>query len=446
MTVREPSPGLHDLRAGELVFDWNEDGLGRNSTLRRAKHAGALLLDETLRDGLQSPSVTDPALAGKLEFLRSSVALGVSELNLGYPASSTRTLEHATALARTIAAERLPVAAVCAARALPRDVSRILDVSSAAGVPVRAYVFLATSPIRTLVEGWNLEQLLRMAREAVAFAALRGLPVAFVLEDTTRSRPEALSELMRAALDAGADRLCLCDTTGCATPAAASRLVAFARAELARFGATETELDWHGHDDRGLALASSLAALDAGATRVHATALGVGERSGNAPLELLLANLALSGAPADLGSVVEYARVAARILDWPVSSKHPLVGRDAFRTATGTHGAAIAKARSAHGESLAGSLYNALPADQLGRVAEVCIGPFSGRANVEHWLRAHHLEATDARITRLLAAAKRSCHVLSDSELLSLIPEPSDTDHVEENPPSTPPWTEMTAK
>jgi 2-isopropylmalate synthase len=243
-----------------------------------------------------------------------------------------------------------------------------------------------------------------------------------VSEDATRARPDTLRELFRVALDAGATRLCLCDTVGHATPDGVRRLVGFTRAFLAERGA-KVALDWHGHADRGLALANALAALDAGVDRAHGTALGLGERTGNTPLELLVLNLSLAGRwPPDLVPVAEYCRTAAQVLGVAIPADHPLVGSGAFRTATGVHAAAIRKARGL-GQWLTDRVYAAVPAAALGRQQQVCIGPQSGRANVEAWLAAHGVAAPLGLVDALLEKARSADHVLSDEEVGALVKE-----------------------
>jgi 2-isopropylmalate synthase len=254
--------------------------------------------------------------------------------------------------------------------------------------------------------------------EAVSTAVRAGLSVAFVTEDTTRSRPEVLAELFRVAIDNGAARLCLCDTTGQATPAGVRALVTFTLSVVASLGA-EVGIDWHGHNDRGLALQNALTALESGAERVHATALGVGERVGNAAMEPILLNLKLLGALGnrDLSGLRDYSETAARALEWTIPENYPVVGRDAFRTAAGVHAAAIVKAQSKGDDWLADRIYSGVPASVFGRHQEICVGAMSGASNVVHWLRARQLAPSESLVARILERAKTSDRVLSDEEI-----------------------------
>jgi 2-isopropylmalate synthase len=267
------------------------------------------------------------------------------------------------------------------------------------------------------VEKWDLGFLLKVSGDAIAFAAGHGLPVAFVTEDTTRSDPEALRPLFLNAIDKGARRLCICDTVGHACPAGVSNLVRFAREVVAESG-VHVELDWHGHRDRGLSLANALTAIGEGVRRIHGTALGVGERVGNVPMDLLLVNLKLFGViDRDLTPLREYVEVAARALGAPLPYNYPMFGGDAFRTATGVHAAAIIKARTQNDEWLADRVYSSVPASWLDRTQDIEVGPMSGASNVRYWLKQHGFADHEIAVGAVLKAAKGTDHVLSENEI-----------------------------
>ncbi len=397
-----------------LVHDWN--GPFRLPA-RRIE-----LLDETLRDGLQSPSVVHPTLDRKIELLGLMAEVGVDVVKVGMPAVSARVFEDAVALSRAAVANRRPLRVACAARALPEDVARVAEVSERAGVPVDAYVFVASSTVRAAAEGWDRAAVRALGATAIDAARRAGLTVAFVAEDATRASPEGLSELFRLAIEHGATRLCLCDTAGYATPEGAAALVRFSRRIVEESGAT-VAIDWHGHDDRGLGVANALAAIEAGVDRVHATALGVGERAGNVAMELLIVNLALSSASGDRnpGRLLDYCRAASRMLDWPIPRNHPVVGRDAFRTATGTHAAAIAKAEERGDAWLVDHVYSAVPAAWIGREQEIGVGVMSGSANAVHWLGRHGLAAEPDLVRAIVRQAKLADRLLTDAELWDVV-------------------------
>jgi 2-isopropylmalate synthase len=402
-------------RFDELLYDWNELRDSARTGRRRA-----LILDETLRDGLQSPSVRNPSLDHKLEALHRIASLGIGAANLGLPSVSERARRDCERLLSEIAKAKLPIVPVCAGRTLSSDVVPIVELSQKSGLAIEVSIFVGASAIRALAEGWEPELIRARSAEAVELAVRAGLAVTFVTEDTTRSHPDSLSELFKLAVDRGASRLCLCDTVGHATPDGVERLVAYSLEVIRGTGAT-VELDWHGHNDRGLALANALAAFDAGATRLHATALGVGERVGNTPMELLLLNLKLLGAfEGDLASLAGYCAHMARGLGLEIPPNHPLVGSDAFRTATGVHAAAIVKALG-EGEWLAERVYSVVPASAFGRVQEICVGHMSGASNVAHWLRTRDIEPSDALVQAILARAKQADRVLTEEELMSLV-------------------------
>jgi 2-isopropylmalate synthase len=394
-----------------LLYDWNGDAADWQSR-------PVQVLDETLRDGLQSPSVRNPGLDQKLEGLRRMARLGVTAVNLGLPSVSAAARDDIERMLRVITDERLPLLPVCAGRTLASDVTPIVELSQRVGVAIEVSVFVGASSIRWRAEGWDAARVARLTRESVGLGARAGLPVTFVTEDTTRTAPDTLRALFELAIEQGATRLCLCDTVGAASPAGVTRLVRFAR-ELAE--PRGVGLDWHGHDDRGLSLANALVAAEAGVGRVHATALGVGERVGNTPLELLVANLALlAGREPDAAALRAYAELFASALGARIAEDHPLVGANAFRTATGVHAAAIVKALGKD-EALADRVYSLLPVSRFASGHDIRVGYMSGTSNVVHWLRRHGIEPTEALVKRVLERARAADRVLSDDEVLAVV-------------------------
>jgi len=400
----------------QLVFDWNGA-----ETLALPFTGGVSFDDETLRDGLQSPSARHPAVEEKLALLELAAAVGVTAADVGLPGAGDAATRDAEALCRGIVANRLTIAPNCAARAAEEDIRRVLDISQRIGSAIEIALFIASSPLRCHVEGWPVDDLARRVARWVGFGVGHGNPVTFVAEDATRSRPDDLRRVFSAAVGAGATRICIADTAGQATPVGAHRCARFVRQTLAEIGAPGVGLDWHGHNDRGLAVANALAAAWGGADRLHGTALGVGERVGNPPMEQLLVNARLLGwAHPDLSRLMEYAASASRMAGVPIPDGAPVVGRDAFRTTTGVHAAAIMKAGLAGDEDIVDLIYSAVPARWLGRHQEIEIGPMSGSSNVRAWLAAHGRPEDRALLERILAAAKRSDHTLSEEELQSI--------------------------
>ncbi len=404
----------------QLIYDWALVGAERADPLPRP-----LLDDETLRDGLQSPSVVDPPTEVKIQILHLMDSLGIETADVGLPGSGPRQRQAVERLCREIVDAGLRIKANCAARTLLVDIQPIAEVVQRTGVPIEACVFIGSSPIRQYAEEWDLDHILRHSREAVEFAVREGLEVMYVTEDTIRAAPEHLRILLTAAVEAGAQRLCLCDTVGAAVPRGVINLVTWVKNLLSELGvADRVGIDWHGHRDRGLDVANTLAAIEAGATRVHGTALGVGERVGNTPMEQLLVNLKLLGLrDDDLTALPEYIATVSKATDVPVPVNMPIVGRDAFRTATGVHAAAVIKAQRKGEAWLADRVYSGVPASWVGRAQEIEVGHMSGSSNVLYYLRSRGLPDGREVVEAVLAAAKKSERLLTDAEIREVVEE-----------------------
>src|SRR6267154_1118802 len=388
----------------DLIYDWNR----RDSAFDWAK-ARVDLNDETLRDGLQSPSVRDPTLEVKKRLLHLMADLGIVAADIGLPGAGPRVVEQVRALATEIRDAKLPIAPNCAARTVVADVEPIVRVAQEVGIAIEAATFIGSSPLR------------QYAEEAVTYAVKHGLPVMYVTEDTTRAKPEALKALYGAAIDCGATRICLADTVGHATPDGVQALVQFVKQEIVK--KQDVKIDWHGHRDRGMGLINCLAAIEAGVDRVHGTALGVGERVGNAEMDLLIVNLKLLGAhQGDIRRLPEYCRLVADAVGVPIPVNYPVVGTDAFRTGTGVHAAAIIKAKKKGHNWLADRVYSSVPAEEFGFEQRIEISAVSGLSNVKYWLERHGYDPDDDAACRtLFDAAKRTNRVLSDDECHRLL-------------------------
>jgi 2-isopropylmalate synthase len=400
----------------DLIYDWNQRGSGFDWARARVD-----LNDETLRDGLQSPSVQDPPLEVKRRLLHLMADLGIVAADIGLPGAGPRVVEQVRALATEIRDAKLPIFPNCAARTVIADVEPIVRIAEEVGIPIEAATFIGSSPIRQYAEDWTLERMLRATTEAVTFAVQHGLPTMYVTEDTTRAQPDTLKALYGAAIDCGATRLCLADTVGHATPDGVRALVTFVKREI--IGTKAVKLDWHGHRDRGMGLINCLAAIEVGVDRVHATALGVGERVGNAEMDLLIVNLKLLGAHRhDIRKLPEYCRLVADAVGVPIPVNYPVMGSDAFRTGTGVHAAAIIKAKKKGHAWLADRVYSSVPAGELGLDQRIDISPVSGLSNVKYWLETHGYDpANQAACTTLFDAAKRADRTLSDDECHRLL-------------------------
>lgn len=404
-------------RAGSLVFDWNE--VNRKGQILPKN---ATFFDETLRDGLQNPSVVDPGIEEKLEILHLMEDLGIHVADVGLPGSSKRAFEDVLRLCKEVVDCNMKIKIACAGRTVISDITPMIEVSQRAGIPIQVYAFIGSSPIRQYVESWDVSLIAKRSAEAIDIAVKEGLPVAYVTEDTTRSRPEVLTTLFRTAIDHGAKRICLSDTVGHATPDGVRNLIQFTRNVIAGTGA-EIGIDWHGHNDRGLALENAIWAFEYGADRVHATGLGIGERVGNAQMELLLLNLKLLGQleGQNLTKLLDYCQTIAKAVRWDVPINYPLVGHDAFRTATGVHAAAIIKAMAKGDTWLADRIYSGVPAGMFGRAQEICIGFMSGASNVNYWLAQRSIPADETLVAEILKAAKALDHIMTEEEVLAVV-------------------------
>jgi 2-isopropylmalate synthase len=395
----------------ELINDWNGP---------QAEGRIPILLDETLRDGLQSPSVRDPDIAAKRDLIHRLASLGVDAVDLGMPGAGPKALAAVRALMVEIRDHRLPLQPNVAVRTLEADLIQVAEIQQRVGFPLEAGAFLGSSPIRMDVEGWDLAFLVDTARKAVAFCRRHDVPVMMVTEDSTRARPDVLKAIYAAALDEGAQSICLSDTCGHATPDGVRRLVRFIRDEVVRD--RPVNIDWHGHNDRGLGVANAIAAFEAGADRLHGTILGIGERCGNVALDQLMINLHLMGYPkGDLSDLPALAERVAELCDVVIPANYPVLGRDAFRTGTGVHAAAIVKALHRGDVDLADAVYSGVPAALVGRRQEIEIGPMAGHSNVIYWLELNGYDPSPDRVERVLQAAKNSPRILSEAQIRAVL-------------------------
>jgi 2-isopropylmalate synthase len=403
------------LQEQMLIYDWNTAGTGYPH-----RHIPVELNDETLRDGLQSPSVRDPSIETKIELVHLMDRLGIHSANLGLPGAGPRACADITALCRAILDSRLSIQPNCAVRTVKSDITPLIEISNKVGMSIEAAAFIGSSPIRQYAEDWTLDQMLRLTEEAVGYAVKAGLPVMYVTEDTCRATPETIKRLYLAAINAGARRICVCDTVGHITPRGVRNLVPYVRQMIKETG-EDIKIDWHGHNDRGLGVINTITAMTSGVDRVHATALGVGERVGNCSMDQLLVNLRLMGyIDNDLTALAEYVAVASEATEVPLPVNYPVFGRDAFRTATGVHAAAIIKARKKGEEWLADRVYSGVPAGMVGRHQVIEVGFMSGMSNIVYWLHLHGIEPKEHLVEAIFTAAKERNRVLTDDELMEI--------------------------
>jgi 2-isopropylmalate synthase len=403
----------------ELIYDWNSvEKVAPLSPRRRVQ-----FVDETLRDGIQSPSVVDPTIEDKLRLVDLANELGIDTMDIGLPGAGKRAIEDVTAIAEHIRSQKLRIKPCCAARTHLNDVQAVVDISQKVGIEIEVMCFIGSSPIRQYAEDWDLSRMMKLSADAIDLGRRYDLPVSYVTEDTTRSQPHVLTRLFSNAVEHGAHRLTVCDTVGHVTPDGIRNLLKFTRNVLDGLGRPDIGIDWHGHNDRGLGVSNSIFAIEFGADRIHGTALGIGERVGNAALDQILLNLKLLGElpDHDLGKLVEWCLTASRATHVPIHSQYPLAGNDAFRTATGVHAAAIIKAEKKGDAWLADRIYSGVPAGMFGKEQAIEIGHYSGESNVVYWLKKRGYEPTRERVAAVLGAAKAGNRVLCDDEIVAVI-------------------------
>ena len=398
------------------IYDWNIAGTGYPH-----RETPVEFDDETLRDGLQSPSVRDPSIGKKIELLHLMAQLGIHAADLGLPGAGPRARADIIELCREIQRSNLAIQPNCAVRTTLADVTALVEIADLVGMPIEACTFIGSSPIRQYAEEWSLDHMLKLTEESVSLAVTHGLPVMYVTEDTTRATPDTIRRLYKTAIEAGARRVCITDTVGHITPRGVRNLIPYVRQLLQETG-EDIKIDWHGHNDRGMAVINTITAMTSGADRIHATALGVGERVGNCSMDQLLVNLRLMGyITSDIEPLRRYVDTASEATGVPIPPNYPVFGNDAFRTATGVHAAAIIKAKKKGDAWLADRIYSGVPAGMVGAHQKIEIGFMSGVSNIVHWLVEHGIEPDEQLVAEVFRAAKERDRVMTDDEVEQIV-------------------------
>jgi len=406
---------MSDFNEKELIYDWN--------TIIPVEPPEQKIEfdDETLRDGLQSPSVTDPSLREKIELLYLMEDLGINSANIGLPGAARRFYQDSLHLTHEIADSDLKIRPNIAARTVIQDITPAIDITHKTGIPIEVSTFIGSSPIRQYVEEWTIDLMLERIEEAVKYVIQNGLPNMFVTEDTTRAHPDTLRKLYTTAIECGAQRICVCDTVGHATPEGVTALISFIK-DVVKDTGEAVKIDWHGHMDRGLGIPNTIAAIRSGVDRVHGTALGVGERVGNTPMDILLINLKLLGyIDNDLSKLHQYCELVSKCCQVPIPINYPFAGSDAFRTGTGVHAAAVIKAQKKGHNWLADRVYSGVPAGEFGLKQKIEIGPMSGKSNIVFWLQQRDYDPESELVETIFEYAKQSNMLLNDSQIDTII-------------------------
>ncbi|CAI8171581.1 MAG: 2-isopropylmalate synthase [Methanobacteriota archaeon] len=381
--------------------------------------------DETLRDGLQSPSALNPTIEQKIELISYMERIGIQKADLGLPGAGPFHREHIDAMLAHIKENDFQLRPGAAVRTLMHDIEPLVEMQAKHEMEIQASAFLGTSPIRQYTEGWTMEKLISTMEKAVSYAVDNDVPVMFVTEDTTRSKPEDVKMIYQRAMDLGVRRLCVCDTCGHVTPNGVKQLLSFIDEEVIKDGGyqrRDIEVNWHGHQDRGLGVANNLAAVESGVDVLHGTALGVGERAGNAPIDQTMVNLSLMGIiNNDLSLLSEYMQKANEYIKVPLPRNYPVFGSDAFETGTGVHASAVIKAMQKGDTWLADRVYSGVPASNFGLEQKIRIGHMSGRSNIIWWLEQRGIEVSDELVAHLFEVAKMQPRNMEDEEIESAV-------------------------
>ncbi|MGE5507590.1 MAG: 2-isopropylmalate synthase [Chitinophagales bacterium] len=375
-----------------------------------------LVFDTTLRDGEQTPGVS-LNLAEKVEVARQLARLGVDVIEAGFPIASPGDFAAVQAVAREV---KGPV--VCGlCRAVPADIERAWEALREAARPPRIHTFIATSPIHMQHKlGKSPEEVLEMAVAAVKLAKSFTPDVEFSAEDATRSDWDFLARIFAAAIAAGATTINVPDTVGYTTPQEMAELLAYLRDRVP--GLEGVTLSVHCHDDLGLAVANTLAAVLAGAGQVECTINGLGERAGNAALEEVVIGLrtrqsfykATTAIATD--QLTRSSRLVASLTGVNVPPNKAVIGANAFSHESGIHQDGVLKARQT---------YEIMTPESVGLSrSRLVLGKLSGRAALKARLKELGYQLTNEEFTktyvRFLAVADRKKEV-SDQDLEAII-------------------------
>jgi 2-isopropylmalate synthase len=343
------------------------------------------ILDSTLREGEQTPGVRF-SVDEKVHIARLLDEFGVDFIEAGHPLVSAEIRQGVQAVVR----EGLHAEVLAHARAVPEDI----DAARACDADWVGIFFSVRD--KRLEEQFrkNLDQAVDTVQRAVSYAKAHGLRVRYTPEDTVRSPWENVTRVARAAVEAGADRISVADTTGCMTPTRMADFVSRLRM------AVRVPLNVHCHNDLGMAVANSLAAVEAGAALVDVTVNGLGERTGIAPLSETTVALRLNygtEAPWRLEMLPQIAETVAEYSGIPIHAQAPIVGANAFRHNAGLHVAAVF-ADPDH--------YESIPARLVGRTRSVALDRFAGLPTLQYKCRELGLAATDEELERVLGRIK----------------------------------------
>ncbi|MEM2211141.1 MAG: 2-isopropylmalate synthase [Nitrososphaerales archaeon] len=360
------------------------------------------IFDTTLRDGEQTPGVSLTPQQ-KLEIAKQLDKLGVDTIEAGFPITSSGEVESVKLIAKAgLNAE------ICGlARVEKKDIDLAID----CGVSC-IHTFIATSDTHLQYKlKITREEALQKAVEAVEYIKSHGLTVEFSAEDATRSDPEFLIKIFKAVVDAGVDRIDIPDTVGIATPAKIAELVKLVKAHC------NIPISLHCHNDFGLAVANTLAGIEAGATQAHLTINGIGERAGNAALEeVVMALHCLYGKKTKINTklIYETSRMVSRIMGIVVQPNKAIVGENAFGHESGIH---------THGVLSHPLTYEPFDPALVGRRRWLQAGKHAGTHGIRAQLEELGIYPTDEQIKEIVRKVKElgdKGKRVSDADLLAI--------------------------
>ncbi|MDE7432358.1 MAG: LeuA family protein [Lachnospiraceae bacterium] len=396
----------------KYIYEWNDDCFFD----RRIK-----VHDETLREGIQNLG-TDITLKEKKAYIDSISRLPVASICLGYPASSKKIYDEIDLLIPYIQAKKSNISISCAARTTIGDIEPIARLSQKYGCNIKVNAFIGTSQIRQYIEQWDIRHICSLVREAVNYANLNGIETCIITEDSTRTSPEILKTVYLTAIESGCKNICFCDTVGYADCTGIKKLFKFVHKEIIKNN-DQILIEWHGHNDRGMALENALIAALIGANMIHTTSFGIGERCGNTPLELFLLNLAVMGdirMSDSLKMITDHCRKISELFNWQIPNNYPVWGENSFSTVSGIHAAAIYKALDMEG-NLGEKVYSFIEPSILGRHQEIKINYMSGKSNILYWMKKNMIKPDDKLVEDILKKAKTSTTPLSDETIWAII-------------------------
>ena len=399
-------------KANDFLYSWN--------ALNRANISNVKIEDD-IRDALQSVRTVQPLLSERKALLDLSAKVGIQYSFLGFPAASQNETNLVTALVKHIADEKIPIEPVLMARALENDVKRIIEIQNETSYAVAADIFINTSALRLKIEGWTLDTIINKIKKSHHLSVNNNLKYRISLEDSARTAPDSIEILIKEIINLGIKTIVLCDTVGDCLPSGASNLTSFVMDIISKEN-VDVEIGWHGHNDKGLSLANALASVEAGATIISGTFTGIGERTGNIPLEQIIYILSQNGNQLyDLKYLKPLCDMLSATTKTKIPYSLPIIGKDAFSTSTGTHVAAIYKAKE-FGQSFEDLMYSGVAASDLERRQTLLIGPNSGRSAIIAALEEIQIVATENTVTSILDYCKKQNHCLENSaELLEVI-------------------------